>query len=262
MSDLQLQGDGEPMETSTYVALSQATALRNELDVTTNNIANANTAGFKGERVAFESYLQREGIGTERRETAFLTDSGSYLDTRQGAVSDTGNPLDVALQGEGWFAYRTTDGQTAYGRDGRFNIDQQGNLVTLNGAQVLDVGGAPIALPPDVGAAVSISRDGTISSPANGPMAKLGVVTLPDLQAYERIGGGLLVPPQGVPTQAPIPDTATELVQGAIEGSNVQPVVEMTRLMSIQKAYDRAVQLMSSEDDLRRDMLRRIGRPT
>lgn len=245
------------MDNSTYVSLSLATAMRNALDVTANNIANANTAGFKGERIVFDSYMLRESGVEESRQTDFLIDQGSYMDPNQGAMTQTGNPLDLALQGDGWFAYET-DGRTAYGRDGRFALDPNGALVTLSGARVLDPGGAPIALPPDVGGDVTISQDGAISTPAGGVVGRVGLFDLPDLQGYERIGSGMFVPPEAGDTARPAAD-GTRVVQGAIEGSNVQPVVEMTRLMAIQQAYDRALKLVSSDDDLTRDMLRRIG---
>ncbi|MGY6704313.1 flagellar basal-body rod protein FlgF [Roseinatronobacter sp.] len=248
------------MDNSTYVSLSLATALERQLNVTANNMANANTAGFKGERVVFSSYLHRDDTAASG-DTSFLIDKGSYIDMQQGGVSHTGNPLDVALKGNGWFAYETPQGQRAYGRDGHFAQDAQGALVTMSGARVLDMAGNPIALPPDAGTDLSISRTGAISSLANGQIAQLGVFEVPDLPAYERIGNGMFVAPDIDGIRPPVPDEATEVVQGAVEGSNVQPIVEMTRMMSIQKAYERAVQLMNGEDELRRDVLRRVGRP-
>ena len=248
------------MDNSTYISLSLATALRRQLDVTANNMANASTAGFKGERVVFSSFLHRDDSAATG-DTSFLIDRGSYVDQQQGAITMTGNKLDVALKGEGWLGYETPQGQRAYGRDGHFGIDPQGALVTMSGARVLDIGGNPINLPPDALNDLSISRNGTISSLANGVIAQIGVFTLPDVQSFERIGNGMFVQPDLEGVRPAIPDAVTEVVQGAIEGSNVQPVVEMTRMMSIQKAYERAVELMNGEDDLRRDMLRRVGRP-
>jgi len=249
------------LDNSTYVSLSLATALRRQLDVTANNIANVSTAGFKGERVVFSSFLHRDPTAATG-DTNFLIDRGSYLDQQQGAVTLTGNPLDVALKGEGWFGYQTPQGQRTYGRDGHFAVDAQGGLVTMSGARVLDIGGNPIALPPDALNDLSISREGVISSLATGVISQIGVFRVPDIQSYERIGNGMFVAPDLEGITAPVPDATTELVQGALEGSNVQPVVEMTRMMSIQKAYERAVQLMNGEDELRRDMLRRVGRPS
>ncbi|KAF0674646.1 flagellar basal-body rod protein FlgF [Profundibacterium mesophilum] len=245
------------MDNSTHVSLSSATAMMRQLDVTANNIANANTSGFKSERVVFESFVHRD-TGREGEETSFVIDTGSYLDAAQGQLQQTGNPLDVALSGTGWMSYETAEGQRAYGRDGQLMLDLQGNLVTSTGAQVLDAGGGPIALPPDIGAQVTIARDGTIAADGIGVIAQIGLFDLGDLQSFTRIGGGMFIPPQGAAQDA-IPATGTAVVQGAVEGSNVQPVVELSRMMAIEKAYERSVKLMGGEDDLRRDALRRLG---
>jgi flagellar basal-body rod protein FlgF len=244
------------MDTISHVSLSLATAMQREMTVTANNIANANTTGFKGERVVFETWLDRGAAPGDDND--FVIDAGSYVDTRPGALTHTGNPLDMALNGPGWFAYRTPEGQTAYGRDGRFLVDGTGNLVTVSGAQVLGPGGGPIAIPPDAGA-VSVTEDGTLSSEDGVPLAQIGVFDLPAIQSYERIGAGLFVAPEGRPAEA-VAAEGTRIVQGALEGSNVQPIVEMTRLMDIQKAYERATQLTKTHDDLARDAVRRIGR--
>jgi flagellar basal-body rod protein FlgF len=246
------------LDNSSYVALSLAQAMRRELDVTSNNIANANTAGFKGEHIVFENYIHDDAGLTEDENVSFVLDKGSYLDARQGPVSQTGNPLDVAVLGKGWLSYTTPDGQQAYGRDGRFAISAQGTLVTLNGSTVRDTGGGAINIPQDAGE-VMISRDGTISSSNNGVLGRLGLFDIPDLQGLNRIGGGMFVRPEGAPAPPALTATDSEIVQGSIEGSNVQPVVEMTRMIEIQRAYERAVNLMSGEDDLRRDTLRRLG---
>lgn len=246
------------MDNTGYVALSLAQAMRRELDVTSNNIANASTAGYKGEHIVFENYLHDDAGLNESEDVSFVLDTGSYLDARQGPVSETGNPLDVAILGQGWLSYQTPEGQTAYGRDGRFAVNAQGTLVTLSGAPVLDTGGGVINIPQDAGE-VMISRDGTISTANNGPIGRLGLFALPDLQALDRIGAGMFVRAEGAPPAVALAATDSEIVQGSIEGSNVQPVVEMTRMIEIQRAYERAVNLMSSEDDLRRDTLRRLG---
>ncbi len=243
------------MDSSVHVALSQTSALRRELDLTANNIANANTAGFKGERMAFESYILRGG----NNDVEFVVDDGSFLDERQGSITYTGGKLDVALQGPGWFSYQTTDGRVAYGRDGQFSVDSLGKLVTQSGDRVLDDGGGQITFPPDTAHVAVISGDGTISAEGNGTIAKIGVFDLADLQSYERIGGGRFVAPEGRATVVAL-DDATKVVQGAIEGSNVQPIAEMTRLIDIQRAYERSTKIIEGEDELRQKMLQQIGR--
>lgn len=244
------------MESSTPVTLSLTSVLKRNLDLTANNIANANTAGFKGERMSFDSYVVKSG----ESETSFVIDQGSFLDNRQGSVEYTGNALDLALQGVGWFSYRTPEGQISYGRNGQFHVDSVGNLVTLNGDKVLDDGGGEIAFPPDTASSAIISADGSISAPDVGTIAKIGVFTLPDLQSYERIGAGRFVPPAGQTSQAYI-DDSTRVMQGALEGSNVQPILEMSRLIDIQRAYERSTKLMDGADELRRKALQQIGRP-
>ena len=241
------------MDGAAYVSLSLSSAMRRDLDVTANNIANANTAGFKGERIAFEAYVASSPSGEA---TEFVLDTGSYVDTRQGALTQTGNPLDIALSGNGWLAYETQDGQTAYGRDGRFILNADGELQTLSGAKVLDSGGGPLTLPSDI-STLKISTDGTISTD-QGPIGEIGVFDLPEIQSYERIGAGMFVPPAGADAVTE-PSETTEVIQGAIEGSNVEPVHEVTRLLDVQKAYERAQSIVDNEDKLLRDALRRLG---
>lgn len=245
------------MDNSTYVALSQLAALERQLDVTANNIANANSNGFKAERVLFESYLTPSDTGAAEG-TNYLIDRGSYLDDRSGVMIQTGNPLDMALSGEGWFAYELPDGQQAYGRDGNFVLDPQGRVVTSSGAQVLDAGGAPMALPPALAATVTISSDGVISSPEGGVLGQIGLFALPDRQTLSRAGGGMFVPEAETAGLTP-DETGTRVIQGALESSNVQAVSEVTRLIDIQQAYQHALNLISSEDELKKEMLSRIG---
>ncbi len=249
------------MDNTIYVALSRMTGLERQLDVTANNLANANTDGFKAERVLFESYLHDDDGQASGDGTNFVLDRGSYMDDRQGTLSRTGNPLDIALNGPGWLAYETADGQTAYGRDGRMVMDPQGRLMTLAGAQVLDEGGTPIVLPPDAAATVEIGPDGTISTAEGGVLGRIGVFELRDLQRMERAGNGMLLPPPGQAADA-VAAEGTSVVQGSIEGSNVQAVTEVTRLMAIQKAYQRSVNLLNAEDELKKNLLGRIGKPS
>ena len=249
------------MATSTYVALSQLTALERQLDVTANNIANANSTGFKAERVLFESYLKQDEELPSGQGTNYLIDRGSYLDDRAGTTIQTGNPLDMALSGKGWFAYENADGTQGFGRDGNFVLDPQGRVVTTGGAQLLDAAGAPLNLPPAVAGTVSIAGDGTISGPDGAILGQVGIFALPDRQSLGRAGGGLFVPEEGNMQFTP-DDSGTQVIQGALESSNVQAVTEVTRLIDIQQAYQHALNLVSSDDELQKEMLSRIGRTT
>jgi flagellar basal-body rod protein FlgF len=246
------------MDALTSVALSLAQSMRIELDVSASNMANAETSGFKGERVFFESFVQRSQDTEKGEDVHFLSHRGSWIDESVGEVVQTGNMLDVALEGGGWLGYETGDGRIALGRDGRFLVDVDGFLVTARGARVLDEGGAPIALPPEAQAGLAIAGDGTLSIPGGAVIGRLGVFDLPEADGLQRASGAMFVlnPEAGLPAQA----LSARVVQGAIEKSNIQPVLEMTRMMSLQTAYDRASKLMTDTDELRKNFLQRIGR--
>ncbi|MBO9428644.1 flagellar basal-body rod protein FlgF [Sulfitobacter sp. R18_1] len=246
------------MDNSAYVALSLSSVTRRSMEVVANNLANSNTAGFKGERAMFEEYLHKQPEGED---VSFVLDKGSYLDTSQGMLQHTGNPLNVAIEGNGWMAYQDNNGVTMFGRDGRMTLDSQGNLVTLQGKQVLDAGGAPIALPPEAGSDITISKDGMISDAQGNNLAQLGVFDVPDIQGYQRIGGGMFTVPEELGQPNLVPEMNTKLVQGFVEGSNVQPIVELTRMMSIQKSYERASKLSEGHNELRKNVISRLGRP-
>ncbi|MBE9637132.1 flagellar basal-body rod protein FlgF [Salipiger mangrovisoli] len=245
------------MDNSIYVALSRLTALERQIDVTSNNIANANSTGFKAERVLFETYLQKDDAALAGEGTNYVLDRGSYVDNSSGAIMPTGNALDLALSGDGWFGYQTSDGRTAFGRDGGFVLDAEGRVITASGAQLLDAGGAPMVLPPDQASTVSISNDGVITSADGAVLGQVGVFTLPDRQSLGRSGGGMFMPQDG--NARLIPDeSTTQVIQGAVEMSNVQAVTEVTRLIEIQQAYQQSLNLVQSDDDLKKDMLSRI----
>jgi flagellar basal-body rod protein FlgF len=246
------------MENSGYVALSRAAMMERATDVTANNIANANTVGFRASQPLFESLVVDTGAKGDAGRMAYAIETATVSDLTPGALVATGNPLDVALPGGGWLAYRTPEGQTALGRNGQLLLTDQGDLVTAAGDLVLDVGGAPITLPPDTGT-VAIARDGTITAPDGGVLAQIGVFDEPGIAGWQHLRGSLLVPRTG--EVGLIPALEPALMQGHLEQSNVSPIQEMTRLISQQRAYERSMSLATVSDDLRKETLSRIGRP-
>lgn len=245
------------MENSTYVALSRAMALQRSIAVTANNVANVNTPGFKGEKSVFEGYVEAQGAGA-RDDVTFVLDRGSYIDMSPGGLQMTGNALDIAVQGDGWLGFQTPDGQIGLGRNGQLTMDADGRLVTAAGHQVLDAGGGPLALPADAGD-VTIATDGTITNAQGDTFGRVGVFRGADAQSYERVPGGLFVPPGG--GQPPLePVLGARVVQGAVEGSNVDPVTEMARMIEMQRAFERSVTAMETEDKLTDEALQRLGR--
>lgn len=246
------------MDNVLYIALSRSSALRRNLDVVANNIANSNTAGFKGERMLFQEEVERAGqVESFAKNTSFVLDRGTYMDGSQGALSQTGNPLDIALQGDGWFGYETVNGDVAYGRDGRLTIDAQGNLTTMSGHRVLDAGGAPIAIPEEALGGLSIAQDGTITNDQGEIFANIGLFQFSENQAFEKIGDGLM---RYTGNDAPLPAFNASVYQGFIESSNVQPIMEMTRMIEIQRAYDQSQKLTEQAHDLSKNTIGRLGR--
>lgn len=245
------------MDNVGYLSLSHAATVERANDVRANNIANANTAGFRSARAVFEELVVDTKTDTPMEKMSYVLDKGTYSDASQGAVTPTGNPLDLALQGSGWFAYEMENGDKAIGRDGSLTTNAQGELITTSGRPVLDAGGAPIALPAESGE-ITIATDGTISL-ANGEIvAQVGMFDAPDATAYARKPGGMLAVPDG---QWPlVPSVGTVMLQGFSEQSNVNPIIEMTQMIGLQRAYERSMTMADSANKLRASTIERLGR--
>jgi len=241
------------MDNVGYVGLSAQVALRRQLDVVANNVANMNTTGFKGDRMLFAESLQKLGTRPEDR-ASFVIDKGTYRDFTAGALTATGSKLDAAIDGDGFFRVQTPEGQM-YTRDGRFSRDPEGRLVTASGHRVLDDGGGEIVIPQEAGN-VDIGLDGSVT--VDGAfVGRIGVARFAQPQLLEAKGDLLYAAGNG---QAALPAENPRVVQGMVEGSNVQAVVEMTRMIDVNRAYAQADQLADQGDRLQRDSASRIGR--
>jgi flagellar basal-body rod protein FlgF len=245
------------MENPSYISLSLMSGLRRQLDVMANNMANVSTPGFQGERITFRTMVSErarsgniEGPG---QKTAFVTDAETWRDTRPGPVERTGNPLDVALVGPGYFALETEDG-VRYTRAGSFRPDAQGRLITANGAVVQGQGGAPITIPQGE-TSIEIDGNGTVVG-KNGPIGKLRLVAFEDEQALKKTGGNLLET-EAEPVAV---DGRTRVAQGMIEGSNVQAVVEVTQMIELMRRYQSASRLLEQEHDRARRAIEKLAR--
>jgi flagellar basal-body rod protein FlgF len=160
--------------------------------------------------------------------------------------------LDVALDGEGYLGFATPDG-VRYSRAGRLELDAAGQLVNADGRAVLDEGGNPVVLPVD-DRAVTIGEDGTVANRA-GPVARLGVWAFAHEQALQRVGGGL-----HAADEAPAPADGTRVIQGALEGSNVRPVLEMTAMLETTRAFEGTQRMLETEHELERQAIERVIR--
>lgn len=248
------------MDNPSIVSLSGQMALRQQLDVTANNLANANTTGFRGDRTLFQSHVSR--LDVPGREVAFVQDRATYLDTRAGSITPTGNPLDLAIEGNAYLAVERQGGGRGYTRDGHLHVSPDNRLVDSSGRPVLDEGGAPILMPEQV-SKLEIRTDGTILATVDGRIeqaGRIGLFQAGDPRGIRKGGDGLLeIPPadvQPVPANAP----GVRLQQGALEASTVQPVQELSNLTLIQRAYESMQRIVSDDDDRMRKMIETLGR--
>lgn len=243
------------MENTLLIGLSRQMALARELDVIANNMANVNTNGFKARSSRFEEYLDEDAsvevFPWADRKLSYVIDAGSPIDLRDGAAEPTGNPLDVAIRGDGFFVVETPAGER-YTRNGAFQIDAQGRLVTSDGFPVQGAGG-PIQFEPG-DSDIAVGADGTIST-AEGVRGRLSLVTFDNPELLSNIGSNLFA------SEEPAQPSSAKVEQGFIERSNVQAVVEMTRMMEVSRAYTRIASTLSSLNDLQRNAVRSLGEP-
>ncbi len=223
------------MSNSIYATISRQDGLLKELQVVANNIANANTTGYKTDRAVFAEYLVNTGPDTASLSMGAL--AGHSFDLTQGTVKFTGGQFDVAIQGDGFFAVQTPAGERLT-RAGSFQVSSEGELITPDGASVLDSGNTPIQIPPEA-TSVSIAGDGAIT--VDGELlGQLGVFrpngqVQRDTDTRFTAAGGM----------EPIENA--NVLQGALEQSNVSPVLEMSRMIEVQRAYEAGQNVLEEE---------------
>ena len=228
--------------------LSKQVGLRQQVDVIAHNVANLSTAGFKREDLAFATHIER--LDVPGSSLALARVESTRTDLRPGPLERTGNPFDFAIDGSGFFAVETAGG-IRYTRDGRFSTNQLGELVTTTGHRVLDDGGSPIFIPAQV-SDLTLSADGTLSAPDGGPLGVLGIRELP-AGFVRREADGLFA------TEVePEPALDAKVVQGFLEGSNVNPVRELTDLIEAQRAYERGRAMLDTEHERIRRMVEKL----
>ncbi|MDB5447818.1 MAG: flgF [Phenylobacterium sp.] len=243
------------MDNALYVGLSRQMVLRREMDIVANNIANSDTTGFKVESLLEKTQPTEPAFTLQGpRPVKFVGEDGVLRDFGQGGLRRTDAPLDVAIEGQGFFQVTTPQGPQ-FTRDGRFRLDDTGRLVTQGGLPVADDGGGEITLDPQQGA-VTIAPDGTITQ-GTVPVGKLGVVTFATLGTLEKVGDNLY---RNTSNQQPQPTTDAKVRQGMLEGSNVQPIVEITRMIEVSRAYEQMIKIMDSQSELSKSAVQRMGR--
>jgi flagellar basal-body rod protein FlgF len=242
------------MDNAIYVGLSRQMTLRRELDIIANNIANADTSGFKVE----DSMTRTEAKAAPRTPQSdaikFVLDDGVARDFGQGGMTQTSSPLDLAIEGKGFFTIDTPAGPR-YTRDGRFTLDAAGQLTNQAGQPVLSDGGAPIVVDPLLGA-VNIAADGSVSQGINA-LGKVGVSRFDDMSSLRKDGDNLFRNTSNQTANA-APDA--RIRQGMLESSNVKTIEQITRLIEVNRAYDSVSKMMADTSDLSSRSIERLGK--
>jgi flagellar basal-body rod protein FlgF len=232
------------MNIATLVAASRIVAQERSIEVTAGNLANMNTPGFQASRVKFSDWLvpQQNGAALPGEpKVAYTQDRATYRDTDPGTLTQTSNPLDLALRSGGYFTVSTDRGPRLT-RDGRFGLMSDGRVGDSAGNALLDTNGKPIQIGP-TDTQITVTADGSLSS-ENGPLAKIGVVTPEDPMKLSSEGGTLMR--ADTPTSQA---TQPGVTQGVLEGSNVPPVLELTKMMNDEPDFQFMTQLVQAEDD-------------
>jgi flagellar basal-body rod protein FlgF len=257
---LSRSGDGphheqNAMDTTVYVSLSHQLALRRQMDLIANNLANANTNGFRRENAVFESFLDIQShTSGPGRAVSYVLDHGVARDISQGDFKTTGSPLDVSIVGDGYFSVEMASGAPAYTRNGHFEIDGNGFLISANGAKVLDDGNKTVRFDAS-DQAIKIDGDGTVSS-SSGIKARLGLVKFARDEELERLGDTLYAGSNPEKISVDL----TRLKAGTLESSNVQSIVETTEMIDVLRTYQSTTRLMERYEDMRKRGLERLGR--
>lgn len=238
------------MQSNLYISLSAQLALLKRMEGIAQNVANVSTPGYRAERISFQEYLSRQPGPA----TSFVQSGQTYLSSRAGALEKTSNPYDIAVNGDGWLGISTPQG-LAYTRDGRFNLSPQGELLSVQGFPLTDIGGSPIQIDAS-GRAPSIGKDGSISRDGQ-TIATIGLFRIPPEARLRRGENGSVVPDR--PAEPQIDFNAASISQGYIEKSNVEPVKEMTHLITIQRNFDAIANAVSELEDGLSSAIRTLG---
>ena len=235
------------------VLASRVMTKQREFTAVADNVANVNTQGFRKLEMEFRETVSRpRSFAT----ASYVEDRALHVSQVQGGLEKTGNQLDMAINGEGFFGI-DVDGTRQYTRRGQFLVNAEGTLVTPEGYGVLDTAGQPIQVP--IGAAeIKLGEDGTLSTAEGGQFAQIGVFTFSadDLPKLERAGNTAFVPMLGA---TPVPLENARLKQGVLESSNVNAVQEMVNMQNVSRAYESSIRMMKSLEDLESRAIRNLA---
>jgi len=241
------------MENAQLINLSRQIALQRQMDVVANNMANINTSGYKNVDILFEEYVmptaRHKDFKSLDQPLSFTQDWATIDDFASGSIELTGHEFDMAIQGEGFFVIGTPGGER-YTRNGSFQLNQRGELVTSEGHNVLADGGFLTFAAEET--SIVITKDGRVSSSA-GDKGIIRIAEFDDPQALERVGDTMFS------GENPIFDNPSALIHKSLERSNVSGVNEMTEMIRVTRAYTSMANLQQKQDELRRGAIKRLG---
>lgn len=244
------------MENAPLIGLSRQIALQRQLEVVSNNLANINTAGFKGERILFEEFIMPTAedlsLPAGDQSVSFTQDWATMHDLSEGAFKQTGNDLDIALDGHGFLAVDAPEG-IRFTRDGQLKINESGILVSSEGFPVRATGGQISFQPSETN--IRIDENGSVLSSA-GNKGRLQVSEFENPQLLKHAGNNLFLAPEGV---AEIAAANTKVRQGMIEGSNISGVREISDMIRVNRSYQMVSQFIQRQDDLRRAAIQKLA---
>lgn len=243
------------MNNTLYIGLSHQMAMRRQMDVIANNIANMNTFAFKNESVLFKEHVVDTDPATPDigNQVAFVLDFGVLRNQAEGRMEATTAPLDIAISGKGYLQVQGDNGEIFYTRNGHFRVREDGVLVNTKGYKVLDTFGAEIRFDPD-DAKITIAKDGTITT-SNGRRGRFGVVAFAEEQGFENMGDSMFRT-----DQEPVPNEGATILQGFIEASNVEPIIEMSKMVDLLRSYEGTAKLLQTYEELQRQSIQSIAK--
>ncbi|MBJ7401901.1 MAG: flagellar basal-body rod protein FlgF [Bradyrhizobium sp.] len=242
------------MGETTLIYLSRVMALHRKLETLAQNVANAETTGFRAHQLSFHEYLKSEkgfgDSGKKERPSSLVAPHLQTVSYSQGSLQATGNPLDVGIDGEGYLVIQTDAGER-YTRNGSLTVNGDGRLATLDGQLVLGKNG-PISVPANEGQ-ITIAFDGTISS-AKAVLGQLRLVRFENPHALQSVGSGLLSSNEPPSDAAPI---SARIISGFLEKSNMDITREMANLSEIVRSYEMVARLLQKSQDA--DDINKLG---
>ncbi|MBV1866497.1 MAG: flagellar hook-basal body complex protein [Marinosulfonomonas sp.] len=238
------------MDNAGYTSLGRQSGLLREMQLVANNIANISTNGFRKEGLVFAEYVHAMDGSDPSLSMAHANVRATNM--AQGPMTQTTNPFDLAIEGPGFFLVETPNGNRLT-RAGNFTPNSEGELVTADGYRVLDIGSAPVFVPPDA-SSIAIASDGTVST-GGRPLAQIGVFEPANPAKFIRAGSTMFEAEGDLN-----PVSNAQILQGFLEDSNVNPVLEIARMIEVQHAYELGQKLLDQEDDRIRSVMQTLSR--